>query len=115
MTAPEPDIDPPADSRGGPPAAVLDRLLHEPARLAIATLLYTVEGADFLYLLRDSGLSKGNLSTHLARLESAGYVAIEKSFRGKIPRTVCRLTDSGRDALRRYRDQLKRVIDTLPE
>lgn len=98
-----------------PPAASLDRLLHEPARLVIATLLYAVDRADFLFLLRESGLSKGNLSSHLAKLEAADYVAIEKSFRGKIPLTVCRLTDSGRDALRRYRDQLKRIVDTLPE
>jgi DNA-binding transcriptional ArsR family regulator len=98
----------------GAPAA-LDRLLHEPARLVIATLLYVVESADFLFLLRQSGLSKGNLSSHLARLESAGYVQIEKTFRGKIPLTVCRLTAEGREALRRYRDQLKKVVQTLPE
>jgi len=97
------------------PAALLDRLLHEPARLVIATLLFAVESADFLFLLHESGLSKGNLSSHLARLEAAGYVAIEKTFRGKIPLTICRLTDSGRDALRRYREQLKRLVDTLPE
>lgn len=101
--------------RDAPPAVGLDRLLHEPARLVIATLLYVVDSADFLFLLRESGLSKGNLSSHLARLESAGYVQIEKTFRGKIPLTVCRLTTEGREALRRYREQLKRVVDTLPE
>jgi len=95
--------------------AEVDRVIHEPARLLIATLLYAVEAADFLFLLRESGLSKGNLSSHLSRLEAAGYVAIEKTFRGKIPLTICRLTGSGREAFRGYRDHLKRVVDTLPE
>jgi DNA-binding transcriptional ArsR family regulator len=93
----------------------VDRVIHEPARLLIVTMLYAVESADFLFLLRESGLSKGNLSSHLSRLESAGYVAIEKTFRGKIPLTICRLTDGGRQAFRAYRDHLKRVVDTLPE
>jgi DNA-binding transcriptional ArsR family regulator len=93
----------------------VDRIIHEPARLLIATILYAVATADFLFLLRESGLSKGNLSSHLSRLEAAGYVAIEKTFRGKIPLTICRLTDSGREAFRAYRDHLKRVVDTLPE
>ncbi len=93
----------------------IDRVLHEPARLAIATLLYAVESADFLFLLRESRLSKGNLSSHLSKLEATGYVAIEKTFRGKIPMTICRLTPEGREALRRYRRQLLRVMETLPE
>jgi DNA-binding transcriptional ArsR family regulator len=93
----------------------VDRVIHEPARLLIVTILYAVETADFLFLLRESGLSKGNLSSHLSRLEAAGYVAIEKTFRGKIPLTICRLADTGREAFRAYRDQLKRVVDTLPE
>lgn len=93
----------------------LDRVLHEPSRLLIATLLHAVESADFLFLLHESGLSKGNLSSHLSKLETSGYVAIEKTFRGKIPMTICRLTPAGREALRRYRDQLKRLVATLPE
>ncbi len=93
----------------------VNRVIHEPARLLITTILYALETADFLYLLRESGLSKGNLSSHLSRLEAAGYVSIEKTFRGKIPLTICRLTDSGRVAFRAYRDHLKRVVDTLPE
>lgn len=103
-----------ADQRGVV-AVGLDRLLHEPSRLVIVTLLYAVDSADFLFLLRQSGLSKGNLSSHLAKLELAGYVEVEKTFRGKIPLTICRLTGEGREALRRYRHQLKRVVDTLPQ
>jgi DNA-binding MarR family transcriptional regulator len=93
----------------------VDRLLHEPARLAIVTILYTVESADFLYLLRETGLTKGNLSSHLAKLEGAGYIVVEKTFRGKIPLTICRLTESGRAAFRAYRDRLKQVVMSMPE
>jgi DNA-binding MarR family transcriptional regulator len=95
--------------------ADVDRVLHEPARLLIVTILYTVEGADFLYLLRETGLTKGNLSSHLARLEGAGYVTIEKTFRGKVPLTICQLTEKGRAAFRAYRDHLKQVVEKMPE
>ncbi len=95
--------------------ADVDRLLHEPSRLVIVAILYAVESADFLYLLRETGLTKGNLSAHLARLEEAGYVQIDKSFRGKVPQTICRLTERGRDAFRGYRDRLRRVASSLPE
>ena len=93
----------------------IDRIIHEPARLIIVAILYAVESADFLYLLRETGLTKGNLSSHLSRLEDAGYVDIEKTFHGKVPRTICCLTDSGRIAFDDYRTRLKRAIDTMPE
>ncbi len=98
-----------------PSPAEVDRLIHEPARLAILTILYTLESADFLFLLRETGLSKGNLSSHLARLEQARYISIEKTFRGKLPLTVCRLTLVGRQAYRVYREQLKRAVEHMPE
>jgi DNA-binding transcriptional ArsR family regulator len=63
----------------------LDRVIHEPARLMIVSLLYVSKDADFIFLQRETGLTKGNLSSHLARLEAAGYVRIEKMFRGKPP------------------------------
>lgn len=81
----------------------IDRLIHEPARLIIVTILNAVESADFLYLQRETGLTKGNLSAHLSKLEEAGYVAVEKTYKGKIPLTICRLTDIGRDSFRSYR------------
>jgi DNA-binding MarR family transcriptional regulator len=90
-----------------------DRLLHEPGRRVIMTILYAADSADFLYLLRETGLSKGNLSSHLAKLEAGGYVAIEKTFRGKVPLTICRMTDEGRSAFRRYREYLKRVVASM--
>jgi DNA-binding MarR family transcriptional regulator len=94
-------------------AVELDRLIHEPARLTLMALLYAAEEADFLYLLRESGLNKGNLSSHLSKLEEAEYVAIDKSFVGKRPHTVCRLTPAGREAFKRYRSMLKRVAGNL--
>lgn len=87
--------------------ADLDRLVHEPGRLAIISLLSAVEEADFLYLLNETGLTKGNLSSHLAKLEAGGYVKIEKTYRGKIPMTICRITPAGRTAFKQYRAALK--------
>ncbi len=81
----------------------VDRLIHEPARLIIMTMLNVVESADFLFLQRETGLTKGNLSAHLTKLEEAGYVAIEKTYKGKIPLTICRLTEKGRKAYQHYR------------
>ncbi len=95
--------------------ASLDRLIHEPARLLIMTILATVEAADFVYLARETGLTKGNLGAHLVRLEGSGYIEIEKTYRGKIPRTVCRLTDAGLAAFRTYRDALRHTADQLPD
>lgn len=88
----------------------VDRTIHEPARLMIVAILSAVAEADFLYLLQASGLTKGNLSSHLSRLEEAGYVQIEKTFVGKSPRTLCRLTETGQCALADYRRQMKAVI-----
>jgi len=88
----------------------LDRLIHEPARLLIVTILSTVESADFLFLQRETDLTKGNLSAHLSKLEEAGYVNIEKTFKGKLPLTVCKLTESGQQAFVGYRQQIQNFI-----
>jgi len=88
----------------------IDRTIHEPARLIIMAILSAVEEADFLYLLQATGLTRGNLSSHLTRLETAGFVSIDKSFAGKMPRTIGRLTDEGRQALATYRQQMGAVI-----
>jgi DNA-binding transcriptional ArsR family regulator len=93
----------------------VDRVLHEPARLVIAALLFPLQRADFLFLLRETGLTKGNLSSHLAKLEEAAYVKIEKSFRGKVPLTTVSLTRKGQDAVRAYREQMRRALETMPE
>lgn len=95
--------------------ASVDRVIHEPARLLIVAMLSEVESADFVYLLRETGLTRGNLSSHLSRLEEAGYIKIEKGYRGKVPQTTCSLTEAGRAAFVGYREQMKRAIDSMGE
>jgi DNA-binding MarR family transcriptional regulator len=81
----------------------LDRLIHEPARLVLMSNLAVVDEADFVFLTRQTGFTAGNISSHMARLENAGYVELEKGFVGKRPRTVYRLTTAGREAFEQYR------------
>jgi DNA-binding transcriptional ArsR family regulator len=88
---------------------ILDRLIHAPGRLAILTVLSSVEEADFVFLLRTTGLTKGNLSSHLTRLEEAGLVEIEKRFVRKKPNTNVALTALGRERTSRHWDQLERL------
>jgi len=88
----------------------LDRVIHEPARLMIVALLSGIEQADFLYLLHETALNKGTLSSHLARLEEAGYAEITKTYRGKIPQTLLRLTPAGRKAFNEYRKSLRGAL-----
>ena len=76
----------------------LDPLLHSELRLAVMSLLVGVESADFVYLRQQTGATAGNLSVQIDKLSKAGYIAVEKSFRGKMPRTVCRITETGREA-----------------
>jgi len=71
----------------------IDRLIHEPSRMVICAVLYAVKSADFLYLARQTGLTKGNLSSHLSKLEKSDYIEIKKTFDGKIPRTTCSMTN----------------------
>ena len=90
-----------------------DRLIHEPGRLAILVVLSAVEEADFLFLMEQTGMTKGNLSSHTAKLEAAEYIEIEKSIVGKTTRTVYRLTESGSAALREYREHMTGVLSAL--
>ncbi|MGA2558108.1 MAG: transcriptional regulator [Terracidiphilus sp.] len=90
--------------------AEIDRIIHEPGRLMIVALLAAVQEADFQYLRQATGLTQGNLSAHLSKLEEARYVAIEKTFRGKYPLTICRLTDRGREVLDTYRKVIKSAL-----
>jgi DNA-binding MarR family transcriptional regulator len=88
----------------------LDRTIHEPGRLMIVALLSGLEECDFRYLLHETEMNKGTLSSHLAKLERSGYVDIKKTFRGKFPCTLLRLTAAGRDAFSRYRTHLKQSL-----
>jgi DNA-binding MarR family transcriptional regulator len=95
--------------------ADLDRLVHEPARLAILALLYVIESADFTFLMNQTGLSWGNLSTHMSKLEEAGYLEVEKGFKGRRPQTTLRLTPKGREAFSGYARKMKQFFKDLPE
>lgn len=91
----------------------LDRLVHEPSRLAILATLAGCQSADFQFLLNTTGLNKGNLSAHAIKLEQAGYVVVEKGFSGKLPYTLYKLTQAGREALGLYQEQLKQMLAQL--
>lgn len=97
------------------PLVGIDPLIHAPARLMVITYLYVVESLDFVYLKRVSGLSWGNLSTHLTKLEDAGYVSIKKTFQDKKPHTMIQLTELGRKAFREYKDDMQQVLGNLPD
>ena len=88
----------------------LDRMVHEPARLAILTVLSAAEEVEFLFLQRVTGLSKGNLSIHSQKLEAAGLLETRKFFRGRIPATSFRITGAGQDALHAYHLQLRALL-----
>lgn len=95
--------------------AQFDRLIHQPSRLAIMAVLSGCESAEFLYLLKATGLNKGTLSAHLSKLEHAGYVAITKRFKGKVPNTSAALTPEGRKAFRKYRQQYRKFSRSILE
>jgi len=88
----------------------LDPLLHSQLRLAVMSLLITVESAEFVYLKEKTGSTAGNLSVQLDKLSEAGYISVEKTFRGKKPLTTCRITKKGIKAFEEYVDALKQYI-----
>ncbi len=93
----------------------IDRVIHEPARMVIMAQLYVVDSADFLFLANQTGMTAGNLSSHLSKLEDAGYVEITKEFLDRKPHTMLRLTAKGRAAFREYRENMKTVVEKLPK
>jgi DNA-binding MarR family transcriptional regulator len=103
------------ENEGIQPIPNIDRMVHEPARLMILAHLYVVEIADFLFLMSQTGLSFGNLSSHMSKLEAVGYIEITKEFKGKKPHTMLNITDSGRSALRSYQETMKQFLDDLPD
>lgn len=88
----------------------IDKIIHEPARLLIMAHLYVIEEADFVFLERQTRLTKGNLSSHLAKLEEAGHIEIRKEFMEKIPHTILCLTSQGRKAFDMYRKTMESVL-----
>jgi DNA-binding MarR family transcriptional regulator len=97
------------------PLANIDQVIHAPARLMVLTYLYVVDSADYVFLVRMTGLTWGNLATHLGKLEEAGYIAVEKEFRGKKPHSSVNLTAKGRAAFREYKTNLQNVLNDLPD
>ena len=95
------------------PITDIDRTIHAPARLMILAFLSVVESADFTFLLNQTGLTRGNLSSHLQKLEGAGYISIEKEFVERIPRTLIRLTPEGQEAIKIYRENMRQVVEEL--
>jgi len=96
------------------PLADLDPVIHAQARLAILSYLYVLESADYVFLMRMTGLTWGNLATHLGKLEEAGYVSVEKTFQGKKPQSTLKITDRGRAAFNGYRKSMQAFLDELP-
>jgi DNA-binding MarR family transcriptional regulator len=93
--------------------ADIDRIIHSPARLMILALLAVIDSSDFTFLMTQTGLTRGNLSSHLSKLDEVGYVVIQKEFVENIPRTLIRLTENGRTAIQSYRDSMRQVVDGL--
>ena len=91
----------------------IDKLIHEPARLKIMTHLYVIESADFLFMMRQTGLTFGNLSAHMSKLEGEGYLEIIKEFIGRKPHTMLKLTEKGKQAFDKYRKQMKSFFDEI--
>ncbi|HEY3296067.1 MAG TPA: transcriptional regulator [bacterium] len=105
----------PAESGDFKPLAELDPVIHAPARLAIVAALCVVQEADFVFLQKHTGLTRGNLSSHLSKLEAAGYVTVEKKFVERVPRTLLKLTPQGLEAFHKYRQQMQQTLNELPE
>jgi DNA-binding MarR family transcriptional regulator len=101
--------------RAAAPLDWIDSVIHAPARLSIVLQLYVVEAMDATFLVNRTGLTWGNLSTHLGKLEESGYVAVEKEFRGKKPCTMISLTETGREAFRRYRAAMQQTLASLSD
>lgn len=97
------------------PLDEINSLIHSPTRLKILVYLFMVENMDYVYLKRVTDLTWGNLSKHLSRLEEAGYVATEKTFENKKPKTTIWLTEVGREAFKNYKESLLQVFDRLPD
>lgn len=93
----------------------LDQIIHAPARLNIVMLLFVVESLDYVFLKNQTGMSWGNLATHLGKLEQAGYLQIKKGYQGKKPHSMIQLTTKGRSAFRKYKKKFQKLLDDLPE
>ena len=104
---------PPVDNRNLNQLGEVDRLVHEPARLMILAYLSIVEAMDFVFLMRQTGLTTGNLSSHLNKLEEARYIEVKKEFVEKMPRTLLRLTPEGKRAFQEYQQKMLNILGKI--
>jgi DNA-binding MarR family transcriptional regulator len=88
----------------------INRIVHEPARLKILAYLSLVESADFTFLVSRIGLTMGNLSAHISKLEDAGYIEVDKEFKDNRPRTMISLTPEGSNAFTVYREEMLQLL-----
>ena len=93
----------------------INKIIHSPARLKILAYLYVVDSVDYVFLLHQTGLTWGNLATHLNKLEKAGYIEVEKTFKDKKPHSMLQMTELGRKAFQKYKQTMQRVLDDLPD
>ena len=91
----------------------IDKIVHEPARLLILAYLSFLNNADFIFLMKQTGLTRGNLSSHLVKLESSGYINVNKKFVGRVPRTLLQITKKGKNALSNYKKEMNKVLQNL--
>ena len=93
----------------------IDRIIHEPARLIIMAHLYVVESAYFLFRMQQMDFSFGNLSSHMSKLEQAGFISVQKEFVDRKPHTMLSLTKSGREAFKDYRKRMRSLFEDMPD
>lgn len=99
-----------SQNQGDASSPQFDRIVHEPARLNILAFLYVVKSADFVFLLSRTGLTYGNLSSHMSKLEEAGYIEVQKEIKNKRPHTMLTLTKEGRSAFEAYRKEMLQLL-----
>lgn len=92
---------------------MIDKTIHEPARLFIMSILYNTQEVDFLFLLNETQLSKGNIATHTRKLEEAGYLTVKKEFVGKKTHSSYTITTNGKKIFEEYTDSMKKILEAI--
>jgi DNA-binding MarR family transcriptional regulator len=103
----------PNNAQAKQPLDAIDRVIHEPARFLILTHLYVVESADFIYIMNQTGMTWGNLSSHIKKLREAGYIEVKKEFVEEKPHTLLKMTNSGRKAFEEYRANMRSMLESM--
>ena len=101
------------DTKGLNQIMRIDKIVHEPARLLILAYLFFLDNADFVFLMKETGLTRGNLSSHLTKLESSGYIDVEKKFIDRVPRTLLKMTKKGKIVFLNYKEEMRTILQNL--